>query len=460
MKNVLKLEVDWSETCYSKVYLKDESAEPLRVLAHTGKREEHRWYTMEEGIVEYQGKLWAAMLPDHLDEGCHSGWNDILEGCELELVEVTPEQVMTTQYKTVELPDLPKPWDLVRPSSLPKLAQCRCYLGERTSSPAAERGTRVDKAIRDAWGMDAADLSALAEDERAAVEWALKTLDELCGHGALEVITNEHALHVGVPVCGVATGTMDACCPEGGWLADFKTGQIRGYREQMAAYALGCMLQYGEDEWTAHLLFVDQQQIETIHFTADEAQKIVKEVVAAEYTPRLCEYCGWCAKRDICSVQKEALSQVVQTADTLPELKPALKGNPDAWPSSIRALLSEPETAWQFLRLYGVAKSWAEAISAELKSGTPDERYFKKINVSGTRKALPGRIGDDFLDKLGRDGIKELLAAIPTIDLKAFTEVWKKYEGDRPIPDDLIGTFGGCVQLRLNKQPKTEGAKA
>lgn len=104
MKNILKLEVDWRETCYSEVYLKDE-AEPMRVLAHTGKGEEHRWYTLAEGIVEYKGKLWAAMLPDHLDEGVHASWNDILEGYELELVEVTPVQVMTTQYKAVELPE-------------------------------------------------------------------------------------------------------------------------------------------------------------------------------------------------------------------------------------------------------------------------------------------------------------------------------------------------------------------
>ena len=54
--------------------------------------------------------------------------------------------------------------------------------------------------------------------------------------------------------------------------ADLKTGQLRNYREQMAAYALGFMDATFRTEWTAHLLFCDQRQLVTHRFTYEEAK--------------------------------------------------------------------------------------------------------------------------------------------------------------------------------------------
>lgn len=457
MKNVLKVKVDVNaEDNGSELWLA--TGEVLPIVGRTGRKGRALGLEAEEVIVSWQGKVWSLFAP--VGAAMFSTETAAMFADNpLDMVEVEPVRKLATVYREVERPVEPGRFDLVRPSSLPKLAQCRCFMGSHGTSPAAARGTLLDGIIRQKWEYGCCDEVPAPEDAEA-VDWALETLHMLCGEGAFEVITDEARLRVGCPVPGVAVGTMDACCPEGGWLADFKTGQVRGYREQMAAYALGCMLQYGADEWTAHLLFVDQKLVESIHFTATEAQELVRGIVAAPREPRLCEYCGWCANQHLCPVQKAALAEVVQAADELPAITPALKSRPEEWPASIRTMMEEPENAWNFLRLYGVAKGWAEAVSAHLKAGEPDERYFKRIMVSGTRKVLPGKVTDEMLDGWGRAGVKALLGIMPAVALRDFEAVWKELEGDRPVPEEMVGMFGGSVQLRLNKAPKVEGGAA
>ena len=68
--------------------------------------------------------------------------------------------------------------------------------------------------------------------------------------------------------------------------ADLKTGQLRNYREQMAAYALGFMEATFRTEWTSHLLFCDQRQLITHRFTYDEAKALVEASSRDSRTPR------------------------------------------------------------------------------------------------------------------------------------------------------------------------------
>ena len=51
----------------------------------------------------------------------------------------------------------------------------------------------------------------------------------------------------------VTFGSADAYCK--GHLFDLKTGQIRDYKQQMAAYALGVMQKTGEKSLTCHLVY-------------------------------------------------------------------------------------------------------------------------------------------------------------------------------------------------------------
>lgn len=199
-----------------------------------------------------------------------------------------------------------KEW--LRPSALPKLALCGQYRGDPVSSEAAERGTKLDIVFRKLIAKENVDVSELDAEERCAVKWAENTALLLAGDNALD--SREENLRV--EVMGM-TGTADLLCAEGRWSADLKTGLVRNYVEQQAAYALGFMDQYFCDEWTVYLLFCDVPQNDVLMFTREDAEAILRTVLAkavddAPATPN--EYCGWCARRFDCAARKESLGLV------------------------------------------------------------------------------------------------------------------------------------------------------
>lgn len=357
--------------------------------------------------------------------------------------------------------------ELVRPSSLPKLAVCRCFVGKEGTSEAAERGTRLDAAIRKAvaagTSVDPADVDCVDEDIEAC-NWAIDELKTLQLSGKWE--TRESELQAVVPVEGVKPGTMDALNVEDATLADFKTGQVRNYREQMAAYALACMDAYFEDRWTCFLLFVDAKEVVTHIFTREEAEAIVIDVLMAKRKENPCEYCAWCARFDgecsvygACGAVKAANAEVMN-AD-LPKPTPALLSHPDEWPESVKELAKDHAKAFHFLQCLGIADKWGDQIKTELKKQDQlPPRYFKRVTMSGQRKVLASKLGP-LVEKWGVDAVLSLCDTIP---LSKFEAVWKAHEGeDTPIPDDLVGTFGGSVQLRLgtgeDPKPKKETKK-
>ena len=126
-----------------------------------------------------------------------------------------------------------KEW--LRPSMLPKLQKCGHYRPD-VAGEAAERGTLIDFAFRDAinecWGR----AQQLSDEDLEAVTWAVHTARAYAG-GAL-LVSDERDLKVSA--LGL-TGTADLLCSAGLWSADLKTGQKRDYIAQQAAYALGFM---------------------------------------------------------------------------------------------------------------------------------------------------------------------------------------------------------------------------
>lgn len=342
--------------------------------------------------------------------------------------------------------------ELIRPSSLPKLAVCRCFVGKPGTSEAAERGTRLDAAIRKAVAagvsVDPADVDYVDEDIDAC-NWAIEQLKTLRISGEWE--TRESELQAVVPVEGVKPGTMDALNVVDSALADFKTGQIRNYREQVAAYALACMEAYFEDRWTCFLLFVDAKEVVTHIFTKEEAREIVEGVLNAERKEYPCEYCAWCARFDgecpvygTCSAVKAANAEVLD-AD-LPKPTPALLSDPEKWPESVTALAKDHAKAWRFLQCLGIADKWGEKVKAELKKQDDlPPRYFKRVTMSGQRKVYASQL----VGIAERWGVEDVLALCGLIPYAEFEKAWKEHEGDAPIPDGLVGTFGGSVQLRL-----------
>jgi hypothetical protein len=201
------------------------------------------------------------------------------------------------------------------PSSAPKLAECAVFVGASGSSAAAERGTAIDKAIRLAMDGDTAPIDQLTGDDLTAANWGIETLRRLSGGEHVE--TREEYLAMAVP--GLSKlGTADAICKRAMWVADIKTGQVRNYRQQLAAYSLACMEDHFAESWTAHVVYVDQQLVRSYDFTRAEAEATTQAWISAATSPLArptpCEYCSWCANKETCSAlvfqSKAALADV------------------------------------------------------------------------------------------------------------------------------------------------------
>lgn len=193
--------------------------------------------------------------------------------------------------------------DNIRPSSLPKFALCGQWESAPGTSEAAARGTRIDSIFRHMWLTGEIPNGADIEELKVA-HWAVNELLRI-GNSNMTT-TDERQCRIFVPIID-KWGTMDALNMDGNWLADLKTGQMHNYKEQMAAYALGCMEATNEQEWTAYLLFADQKEIVTHRFSYVQARKIVTDAVlniGNDPTPN--DYCGWCAKSLTCQARVEA----------------------------------------------------------------------------------------------------------------------------------------------------------
>lgn len=325
---------------------------------------------------------------------------------------------------------------VLRPSNLPKLALCACYESNPDAGPAAARGTLLDSVFRRRMQGDKSDDSVVAKDDLDAVDWAVNTLRAIAG--TAETLTDEERCRVR---CLSLIGTADAWVPELGLSADLKTGQIRNYREQMAAYALGFMDETFRPEWTAHLLFCDQRQLVTHRFTYDEATEIVTEIIARFHDfgkePTVCEYCSWCAKAETCP------ARVALAAKALVPTEPAF---------NFDVVLADNDKLGAFLTACSVLDDFRERA----------EEAAKKRLVAGDKIpgwSLSSRKGAEFIyhDAVGRYmkqfGFGAVLAAYGNLSAAKFRQLWaEKMPADAPFPEDLIQRGAGSVSLRRAQQ--------
>ena len=219
------------------------------------------------------------------------------------------------------------------PSSAPKLAECAVFVGASGASAAAERGTALDRAIRLAMDGDTAPLDQLAGDDLTAATWGIETLRRLSRGEHVE--TREEYLAMAVP--GLSKlGTADAICKRGMWVADVKTGAVRNYRQQLAAYSLACMEDHFAESWTAHVIYVDQQLVRSYDFTRAEAeattQRWISEATSVDAKPTPCEYCQWCAHFNECGAitrqAESALALVKTDGRTLDQIRAEIAADP------------------------------------------------------------------------------------------------------------------------------------
>lgn len=334
----------------------------------------------------------------------------------------------------------------IRPSLLPKIAACACFESEAEAGAAADRGSEIDfhfRAILSSEGQERAEAigkAAFALDEEAAdaLTWACEMAELLAGDHKLLARDED----LGITVCGM-TGTADLACPAGQWSADLKTGQIRNYIEQQAAYALGFMDKYFEDEWTVYLLFCDQREYVRLQFTREQAEKIIREQIARRNDPQRiptpCDYCGWCANRYRCIPRLEQAMPLVPVVESeTPE-------------QAFELVLADNEKTVAFIRACKTIEDMQEkardVLKGRLIEGKPNGLKIPGVSLVSKKgnRVFPAEELAEVGKKLGP---KRLLAALGTISKSKAEKLFE--EAGLELPDDkLIDTAGSTyIQVR------------
>lgn len=326
----------------------------------------------------------------------------------------------------------------MRPSSLPKFALCGQWeSASGESSEAAQRGTRIDRYMRHMW--TTGEVPTGDEEEIRLAHWANCQLLAL-SKGRGDVKTDDASCRIWVPIIK-QTGTMDAVSVRGRWLADLKSGQRHNYREQMAAYALGCMTEHLETEWTSHLLFCDQKEVVSETFTFSEARAIVQAAVDnVGKPPVLNEYCGWCAKSLTCGARVKSMTGSLVPSQT--SITPDNDG--------FLTLLNDPERLGKFLAQCKVLDDFREA--AEIKAR---ELLAAGEQVPGWRLQKP-RVSE-FVDaghvatavNAGVLGAGNVIEAMGSISARKARELWSA--AGAVFPEEIVSSKTGAAPLVATK---------
>lgn len=333
-----------------------------------------------------------------------------------------------------------------RPSLLPKLAACARYQPEANAGAAANRGTAMDAAFREIIQGNPDAAAALDEEALASVSWAVDTAWILAGEHPL--VAGEENLRI--EACGM-TGTADLLCPDALWSADLKSGQVRNYREQQAAYALGFMDSHFVEEWTVYLLFCDARVLVTLRFTREEAERLIRGVLStaldAEAAATPCDYCDWCALRWKCPARLETVAWFLGLDPSTVNLEEAA---------------ADPVKLGQTLNLtHLITKDGG--VHDTLKAAAR-QHFEEKHEVPGWKmqsgretRTVPAlalqepRNGKTILQLAGTQAV---MTAIGTMTAAKFEGLWRTAYGDDPIPPGTITTSHGApflVKARAKK---------
>jgi hypothetical protein len=335
----------------------------------------------------------------------------------------------------------------LRPSNLPKLAECPCFEPSAEAGASAARGSFLDAAFRAALiDPEHAGLwrDKLTADEDAGVRWAADTVRSIAGTHAILAREKDCRLRM----LGLE-GTADALVPALPAIFDLKSGARRNYREQLAAYALGLMDAHFAESCTGYLLFCDHRDLESHTFTRREAERIVSEVIAASADaarkPSPCEYCSWCALAATCPARRELAAHALEAAE------PGF---------DFEAVLADDAALSRFLAACSVLEDFRDRAKAEATA---------RLRSGGT---LPGwrlvsRQGSEYVEPLtvghhiAALGFGPVLEAYGHLSGARFRQLWAERMGGQPFPEDAVKRAAPVTYLRQTKPAKqTRRAKA
>jgi hypothetical protein len=201
---------------------------------------------------------------------------------------------------------------MIRPSSLPMLAQCPQFESGETSD-FANAGTERHEALNHMIRGTVRDAFELPEEDLTGVEWASEYIKLHAPMADFPLRLEQHLNPLDAEFNPVFEngGTADAIC--GPHLFDFKWRE-RNYDAQMAAYALAL---FGEHETvTVHVLFGATRRAQVYKLDEPTASALVTSTIGRAKDPNAqptpCDYCGWCAKRLTCKPYTRAAKRVAE----------------------------------------------------------------------------------------------------------------------------------------------------
>jgi hypothetical protein len=263
-------------------------------------------------------------------------------------------------------------------------------------------------------------------EDVAAVQWAVDTARAFAGGDPIEAREE----HLRVSVMGM-TGTADALCGTRQWSADLKTGEIRDYEAQQAAYALGFMDREFTNRWTVLLLYCDAREVVMLEFSRARAEKIVRGVIARVKDPQAratpCDYCDWCALRWTCRARLEPLSMMVFGNSETLEVSALTED-----PARLGAVLS---ITHEIARDDGLHEVLKQAAKLHLEAG------HEVAGWSLTRGRDTQSVNAVTVARYaGELGIGRVTASYGAMSARKFADLWTRAFGDQPIPEGLMQT--------------------
>jgi CRISPR/Cas system-associated exonuclease Cas4 (RecB family) len=334
--------------------------------------------------------------------------------------------------------------ELLRPSSLPKLAVCPRYVPSAEAGPYAARGSKLDNAFRLLLAGEASALEGCTEEEQSSLRWAEAMTRLLSGEEAILYEKTDCRMRIpGLPHGGEA----DAITPGRFRSFDLKSGILREYREQMAAYAYGLMEKHFASEWTCTLLFLDLRQVVHMRFTYEEARGVVENVIAYYRDPESMatpgDACGWCALREVCQARRNLMAESLRVL----ELKEGLDHIKD-----------DPEKLSRFLvgckHLEDAYKNGKEYARRFFEGGGAGIPGFKLQTRKGNEFVAPG----DVASALAHLKPGELCQLYGNLSAEKFRGAWADKYGAAD-PPDIIQAGNASTYVRAAPSPKEPKAK-
>jgi len=333
----------------------------------------------------------------------------------------------------------------IRPSSLPKLEICPRFESAPGTSEQAARGTRIDRIFRDLLGGQSIMPEACETGELEAARWAVRVASEILEVDEIETREDKLRVHINLGEIEMK-GTMDACQKPGDDVRevvffDIKSGQVRDYRAQMAAYALGLMQERIADRATAHLLFCDEQRVVVHRFTREDCEEMLEPIVKAASDPKsqpvLCDYCGWCARQTSCEARLQAVAVAESEVATLP--------------ADFKLRLKDPDFVGRFLTACAVVEDFQELAKERAK-----EIFEEGGTVPGW--SMSSRKGLEFVkaSDLVTAGISkaDIITEVSNLSGKKARAIWERSMPGTPFPEEICETGASARVLRAEKPNK------